>query len=119
MGRPTRRATYTRPGLAGPDWAVLTDLNATVGAARFPVTEPKLPARSAARLDSDADAHLWPAPAGPVAGGVVSTPPTPRERSRWPSTSGPGAVRGCVRGPAPGCAGAWPRGWAGCSASPP
>ena len=38
IGRPTRRAAYTRPGFAGPDWAVLTDLNATVGTTRFPAT---------------------------------------------------------------------------------
>src|SRR5262245_27440466 len=29
MGRPTKRATYTRPGLADPDWAVLTAAHAT------------------------------------------------------------------------------------------
>src|SRR5262245_4445805 len=29
MGRPTSRAAYTRPGLPGPDWAVLTAAHAT------------------------------------------------------------------------------------------
>src|SRR3954447_14736123 len=48
IGSPTSRATYTRPGLAGPDWGVLTAAHATGRATRSAVEVGGAP-RAAAR----------------------------------------------------------------------
>ena len=102
IGRPTRRAAYTRPGLVEPDLAepdgaaVLTGLNATVVALRFAVTTRC--ERHTFRLLCRRPRRPCPRRAVPPRG--RGPPPTAQERSPWPSTSGRGPSDGRSRSPA-------------------